>query len=69
LKVFQLNAERNGDAWPTHVGLARGYSAVGDTKQALEHARKALVQAPDELNRKSLEAMVKTLSEGQPVNQ
>ena len=22
----QLNAERNGDAWPVHVGLMRGYA-------------------------------------------
>ena len=68
LEVFKYNAERNGDAWPVHVGLARGYSGVGDTKQALEHAKKALPQAPDELNRKSLEGMVKALSEGQPIN-
>jgi hypothetical protein len=68
LKVFQLNAQRNGDAWPVHVGLARGYSAAGDNKQALEHAKKALTQAPDELNRKSLEGMIKTLSEGQSIN-
>lgn len=68
LEVFKYNAERNGDAWPVHVGLARGYSGVGDNKQALEHAKKALPQAPDELNRKSLEGMVKTLSEGQPIN-
>ena len=45
----------------------RGYAAKGDTKQALEHARKALVQAPDALNKQSLEAMVKALSEGQPI--
>ena len=69
LAVFQYNAERNGDAWPVHAGLARGYSAVGDTKQALEHARKALAQAPDEQNRKGLEAMIKTLSEWKPLDQ
>jgi hypothetical protein len=68
LEVFKYNAERNGDAWPVHVGLARGYSGVGDNKQALEHAKKALPQAPDELNRKSLEGMVKALSEGQSIN-
>jgi hypothetical protein len=69
LAVFKLSAERNGDTWPVHVGLARGYSAVGDTKTALEHARKALEQAPDTLNRDNLQAMVKTLSEGQAINQ
>jgi hypothetical protein len=67
LEVFKYNAQRNGDAWPVHVGLARGYAAVGDNKQALEHAKKALPQAPDDLNRNSLEAMVKALSEGQSI--
>ena len=69
LAVFKLSAERNGEAWPVHVGLARGYSGVGDVKAALEHARKGLEQAPDPVNRDSLQAMVKTLSEGQPINQ
>jgi tetratricopeptide (TPR) repeat protein len=64
MQVFQYNAERNGDAWPVHVGLARGYAAMGDTKQALEHAKKALPQAPDDANRKSLEAMIDALSKG-----
>ncbi len=69
LAVFQLNAERNGDAWPVHVGLARGYSATGDLQKALEHARKALPQAPDPLNKTSLEDIIKILSAGQPIAQ
>jgi len=64
MDVFQYNFQRNGDAWPTHVGLARGYAAMGDSKQALEHAQKALAQAPDPINKQSLEGMVKSLSEG-----
>jgi predicted Zn-dependent protease len=69
LEVFKYNAERNGDAWPVHVGLARGYSATGDIAKALEHPQKALPQAPDDLNRNSLAAMVKTLSEGRAIEQ
>ena len=68
LEVFRLNAERHGDAWPVHVGLARGYSAVGNLPKALEHARKALPQAPDQINRDSLENMVKLLSQGQKID-
>jgi hypothetical protein len=67
LEIFQLNHERNGDQWPVHVGLARGFAANNDPKQALEHARKALAQAPDPLNRKALEAMVAALEAGQPI--
>jgi Protein of unknown function (DUF2911) len=67
LEIFKLSYERNGDQWPVHVGLARGYAANGDPKQALEHARKALTQAPDPLNRQSLEAMVAALEAGRPI--
>jgi hypothetical protein len=69
LEIFRLNFERNRDEWPVHVGLARGYAANGDAKQALEHARKALVQAPDPVNRQSLEAMVAALEGGRPIAQ
>ena len=69
LEVFKYNAERNGDNWPVHVGLARGYAAVGDNQKALEHAQKALVQAPDDLNKKGLADMVKTLQEGKSIVQ
>jgi hypothetical protein len=69
LTVFQLNAQRNGDAWPVHVGLARGFAANGDAKQALDHARKALTQAPDQLNKDSLAAMVAALEAGKPIAQ
>lgn len=69
LAVFEKNYQKNGDTWPTHVGLMRGYSATGDLKKALENARKALAQAPDDVNRTSLQAMVKTLEEGKPIAQ
>jgi Flp pilus assembly protein TadD len=69
IKVFRYNAERNGDAWPVHVGLMRAYAAEGDMKQALEHAKKAVGQAPDDLNKKNLEAMVKSLEEGKNISQ
>jgi len=69
MEVFQYNAQRYGDAWPVHVGLARGYAATGDSAKALEHARIALPQAPDDPNRKGLEAMIAALSAGQPINQ
>jgi len=66
--VFQKNAQRFGEAWPTHVGLARGYSAMGDYKSALKHAEAALTQAPDDLNRKSLQDAVGKLKQGQDMN-
>lgn len=68
LAVFQKNAKRFGEAWPVHVGLARGYSAVGDYKTALKHAEIALTQAPDDINKKSLAAAVIRLKEGKDMN-
>lgn len=68
LKIFQMNAERNGDVWPVHVGLARGYAAIGDNAKALEHARIAVTQAPDPQNKANLEAMIQNLANGKALN-
>lgn len=68
MKVFELNAQRHGGAWPTEVGLMRGHAALGHTKEALEHGRKALAQAPDDTNRINLQNLVKQLEEGKPIN-
>ena len=64
LRVFELNAKRHPNVWPVHVGLARGYAAVGRTKEALAEARLALAQAPDDTNRQALEALIKELEAG-----
>jgi hypothetical protein len=68
LRIWELNAKRFGSAWPVNVGLARGYSAVGRYKDALKYAKLALAQAPDEINRKTLEDAVKKLEAGKDMN-
>ncbi len=68
LKVFQLNAQRHPNVWPVHVGLARGYAAVGRNQEALAEAKLALPQAPDDLNRKGLAAMIEKLEKGQTID-
>ncbi|MFL6236916.1 MAG: DUF2911 domain-containing protein [Thermoanaerobaculia bacterium] len=68
MKVFQLNARLHPDAWPVHVGLARGYAALGQKKEALEEAKKALPQAPNEPSRKSLENMIQQIDAGKAVD-
>ena len=65
----QLPAPPRAAAWPVHVGLARGYAANGDAKQALEHAKKALTQAPDPLNKQGLQAMIQDLEAGKAITQ
>ena len=68
LRVWELNAKRYPGQWPVHVGLARGYSAVGKYKEALKHARLALAQAPDDINKQSLTAAVAKLEQGKDMN-
>ncbi len=64
LNIFQSNAKKFPGQWPVNVGLARGYAATGDLKKALEHARMALAQAPDEPNKKALKALIEQLEKG-----
>jgi tetratricopeptide (TPR) repeat protein len=68
MKIFQLNAKLHPNAWPVHVGLARGYAALGQKKEALEEAKKALPQAPTEPSRKSLENMIQQIDAGKAVD-
>jgi hypothetical protein len=68
LRVFQLNAKRFPNQWPVHVGLMRGYAAMGDKKKAIEEGKLALAQAPDEGNKKNLQNLIKQLEEGKDIN-
>ncbi len=62
MSVFETNAKQHPNQWPVHVGMARGWAAMGDKAKAVSFARKALAQAPDELNRKGLEALIQQWS-------
>jgi hypothetical protein len=64
LAIFQTNAKRYPDQWPVHVGLMRGYAAVGDAKKALEEGRLGLKQAPDEPNKKGIADAIAKLEKG-----
>lgn len=68
LEVFQENARRFPGAWPTEVGLARGYAGIGDNKKALEHAKKALDNAPDEGNKRNIAGLITRLEKGENIN-
>ncbi|HEX6429498.1 MAG TPA: DUF2911 domain-containing protein [Niastella sp.] len=66
-EVFKMNFDKNPNEFTTTVGMARGYSAVGDYKKALGFAQKALPKA-DNLNKPNLERMIKSLQEGKDIN-
>jgi len=69
LEIFKMNAEKNPNVFTTNMGLARGYSANGDYRNALKYAKAALPQAPDKNNRDAIENYIKMLSEGKDINQ
>ncbi|MFT3844742.1 MAG: DUF2911 domain-containing protein [Lacibacter sp.] len=64
LAIFEMNYKKANGAWPTEAGLMRGYSANGDLKKALDHAKLALKQAPNPESKRLIEDAIKTLSEG-----
>jgi hypothetical protein len=70
LEVFKLNAERHPNEWPVNYGLARGYSAVGDYKTALDALLKAETQVPagDALNAAAIKLNIEKLRRGVDIN-
>jgi tetratricopeptide (TPR) repeat protein len=66
-EYFKLNYDKFPDVYTTNVGMARGYEALGNKKQALKYATKALPQAPDSQNKAVIEEMIKSLKEGKVV--
>ena len=69
LEIFKLNAQKHPGIFTTNMGLARGYSANGDFKNALKYTKAALPQAPDKNNKDAIENYIKILSEGKDINQ
>jgi tetratricopeptide (TPR) repeat protein len=67
-KVFKFNYDKNPNVFTTNVGMGRGYSALGDYRKALTYMKAALPQAPDDLNKTSVQGMIKRLEEKQDVN-
>jgi len=48
MEIFKLNAQRNPtDKFTPNVGLARGYTALGDNKNAIKHWEEAIKNIPE----------------------
>ena len=62
--VFEMNFKNSKGAWPTNADMMRGYSALGNLKLALKHAKVAAVEAPNPETKKIIEEAVKTLESG-----
>lgn len=67
-KVFKLNFDKHPKEYTTNLGMARGYSGLGDYKKALGYMKTALALAPDMGSKSRAEAMMKLLEEGKNIN-
>jgi tetratricopeptide (TPR) repeat protein len=65
--TFKLNYDKNPDTFTTLMGLTRGYSGLGDFKNALTYAQKALPLAPAQ-QKAGVETMIQKLKDGKDVN-
>jgi tetratricopeptide (TPR) repeat protein len=70
LDIFKLNAQLHPDVWPVNYGLARGFSAKGDYKAALEALLKAQAQVPagDAANAAAIKVNIDKLKKGMDIN-
>ena len=68
LEIFKTNHSKHPGQFTTLVGLARGYSANGDYKNALKYARQALPLSPPDANKTFVEGAIKKLEAGQDIN-
>ncbi len=66
--IFKMNYDKHPDEFFTNIGMARGYSAIGDYKNAIAYATKAEAQAPDKINKDVVDKAIKTLQDGKDMN-
>lgn len=67
-EVFKFNYDQHPKEFTTIVGLARGYSSLGEFKKALKYMKEAQPLASDDLNKKSVQSMIKKLESGKDAN-
>ncbi|HEV7621225.1 MAG TPA: DUF2911 domain-containing protein [Flavisolibacter sp.] len=68
MSIFKMNYDKNPKQFTTLMGLARGYSANADYKNALKYASMALPVAPNDLNKKFVADAIEKLKKSQDIN-
>jgi hypothetical protein len=66
--LFKANYAKYRKQFTTLMGMARGYSAMGDYKTALKFAQQAQPLAPDNLNKQGVESAISKLRQGKDIN-
>jgi hypothetical protein len=68
METFKLNYDKHPNEFTTNMGMARGLSATGDYKKALDYLKKAQAQAPDAINKGNIEKLIPVLEAGKDIN-
>ena len=66
--AFKFNYDKHPNEFTTNMGMARGYSGMGDYKKALDYLTKAEAQAPDKVNKDNIAHLKPMLQEGKDIN-
>ncbi|HVU58251.1 MAG TPA: DUF2911 domain-containing protein [Puia sp.] len=66
--AFKLNYDKHPGEFTTNMGMARAWSAMGDTRKTLAFLQKAQPQAPDQVNKDNIVKLVKLAEEGKDIN-
>jgi tetratricopeptide (TPR) repeat protein len=66
--VFKTNYDKYPNQFTTLVGMTRGYSAIGNFKNALKYAQQALPLASDQQNKNNIEMFIQKLKDGKDIN-
>jgi tetratricopeptide (TPR) repeat protein len=67
-EIYKLNYDKYPNDIYTRIGMVIGYAGVGNTKEALKYAEKAMALADDSNTRSYIEKMVADVKAGKPVN-
>jgi hypothetical protein len=67
MKVFQKNAELHPESYVVHVGLARGYCAMGDFDRAMPAMQRAYEMAPAD-RKTTIQGLLERLKKKENIN-
>lgn len=68
IAIFETNLKRYPKEVIAQMGMARGYSAVGDSKKALKFAQEAYKLETNAANKTTIDGMIKKLEKGEAIN-
>jgi hypothetical protein len=66
--VFKQNFDKYPNQFTTLMGMTRGYSGLGDFKNALKYAQMAQPLAPDQQNKTNVQNIIDKLTAGKDIN-